>query len=551
MTNPAEQPGTGQPEWDVCIIGGGPAGLAVASELADTRLRVCVVEAGGHTPASYPQVHLNADDPYPYGDVNTTHSGGIGGTAAQWSFQLVAAGEDVAEPEVGCRYTPMQPLDLVSRPDIGTPGWPIDTAELDRWYVRAQPLCGLGPYRYDAETWRDEQAAPLPLDGTGVVTSMFQFGPASAFTQRLRTDLTRRGITFRTDTDALWLQLAHDRVTGVHVVTEGTRSLIRARTVVLAAGGIESTRLLLDTGRHEGRTPGDHAGLVGRHFMEHPLVRGGLLVTDPGQRWLTRLGLYGTRKVNGTYVSARLTLADEVVEAESLLACSLLLVPRHAAYGRPGPVALSHLRSPSGRREDLRSRLATAGRVIGGGLDVARVLRAQRSQPSIDRAVWAGSSDEATWPPERYSVFEVLHQTEQSPDPDHRLRLAEATDGLGRSELLLTWRWSIEDQRRIARSRDLFGAALTERGVGRLVNTDHGGGMPRLLGGTHHHLGTTRMAADPHRGVVDPDLKVHGCQNLYVASGSVFPSGGFVNPTLTVVALALRLGAHLAESPGG
>lgn len=540
------------PEWDVCIVGAGPAGLAVASELADSRLRVCVVEAGGRSSARYPHVHLDAENPYPHGDVNTTHAGGIGGTATQWSFQLVGAGEDVAAPEVGCRYTPMQPLDLVARPSVGTPGWPVGAAELDHWNARAHPLCGLGPYRYDAQSWQDEHSAPLPLDGTGVVTSMFQFGPASAFTEKLRADLMARGISFLTDTDALWLQLAPEgnRVAALRVVSADGTALIRAGTFVLAAGGLESTRLLLDTGRHEGRTPGNHAGLVGRHFMEHPLVRGGLLITDPHQRWLSRLGLYGTRNVGGSYVSGRLTLTDDVVETEGLLACSLLLVPRDTAYGRPGPLALSHLRSPSGRREDLRSQLVTAGRVLRGGVDVARVLRAQRDQPSIDRAVWAGSAAEDGWSPERYSVFEVLHQTEQSPDADNRVRLADSVDDLGRSELVLTWRWSLEDQRRIARSRDLFGAALVERGVGRLVNTDYDNGLPRLLGGTHHHLGTTRMSADPNLGVVDPDAKVHDWENLYVASGSVFPSSGFVNPTLTVVALGLRLGAHLAGIRG-
>lgn len=542
----------GSPAWDVCIVGAGPAGLAVATELAGSRLRVCVIESGGQQGGRYPRVHLDAENPYPYGDVNTSHSGGIGGTASQWSFQLTAAGDQITEPEVGCRYTPMQPLDLVARPEIGTPGWPVDAAELDRWCARAQSLCGLGAYRYDTAAWSDEEAAPLALEDSGVVSSMFQFGPATAFTQRARADLVAGGITFLTETDALWLELASDRerVAGVRVASADGESVITTSAVVLAAGGLESTRLLLDTGRHAGRTPGNDAELVGRHFMEHPLVRGGLLVTDPRQRWLSRLGLYATRNVAGTYVSARLTLTDEVVRDEGLLACSLLLVPRHAAYGRPGPLALSRLRSPSGRRDDLPSKLAVAGRALRGAPDIAKVLLAQRRQPSIDRATWAGGSADAELDPERYSVFEVIHQTEQSPDPENRLRLADTTDDLGRSELVLTWRWSPEDRRRIARSRDLFAAALSTHGLGRLVNTDYDDGLPRLLGGTHHHLGTTRMADDPARGVVDADARVHGWENLYIASGSNFPSAGFVNPTLTVVALAMRLGSHLATSIG-
>ena len=58
-------------------------------------------------------------------------------------------------------------------------------------------------------------------------------------------------------------------------------------------------------------------------------------------------------------------------------------------------------------------------------------------------------------------------------------------------------------------------------------------------------MGTTRMSADPAQGVVDADCRVHGMANLYVAGSSVFPTCGSANPTLTIVALALRLAAHL------
>ena len=201
------------------------------------------------------------------------------------------------------------------------------------------------------------------------------------------------------------------------------------------------------------------------------------------------------------------------------------------------------MRSPSGKRDPLFARVRTGLRVLAGALSVARAVLARRAQPSIDEATWTGRAADP-----RYSVFEMLHQTEQSPDPANRLTLTDEVDDLGRSGLLLTWRWSIEDQQRITRSRDLFAQALRDRGIGTVVNTDWDDGRPRLLGGTHHHLGTTRMSADPTDGVVDRDCRVHETENLYVASGSVFPSAGFVNPTLTVCALALRLGHHLAGS---
>lgn len=188
---------TGEPaDWDVCIVGAGPAGLAVAAQLAGTGLRVCVLEIGGTASDPFPHVRLTVENPYPHADIDATHSAGIGGTARQWSFELHAAGDvETSRPPVGCRYLPMQPLDLLPRPEIGTPGWPIDRAELDHWSERAHRVCGLGPYRYDAEYWSDPAAAPLSLDDT-VVTSMFQFGPADAFTGDLHRRLVGDGVAF-------------------------------------------------------------------------------------------------------------------------------------------------------------------------------------------------------------------------------------------------------------------------------------------------------------------------------------------------------------------
>jgi choline dehydrogenase-like flavoprotein len=73
-------------------------------------------------------------------------------------------------------------------------------------------------------------------------------------------------------------------------------------------------------------------------------------------------------------------------------------------------------------------------------------------------------------------------------------------------------------------------------------------GWPTSMTGGKHHIGTTRMHADPRFGVVDPDCRVHGCANLHVAGSSVFPTSGYANPTLTIVALAVRLSEHLKRT---
>jgi choline dehydrogenase-like flavoprotein len=65
--------------------------------------------------------------------------------------------------------------------------------------------------------------------------------------------------------------------------------------------------------------------------------------------------------------------------------------------------------------------------------------------------------------------------------------------------------------------------------------------------GTWHHMGTTRMQDSPKLGVVDPNCLVYGTSNLYIAGSSVFPTAGANFPTITIVALALRLSDHIAR----
>jgi choline dehydrogenase-like flavoprotein len=203
------------------------------------------------------------------------------------------------------------------------------------------------------------------------------------------------------------------------------------------------------------------------------------------------------------------------------------------------------MRSPSGRRDPPSAKFHNSLTVLGGGVGVCRAVLATRHQPTIDRADWSGGVAHPRW-----TVFELIHQTEQSPHSDNQVYLDDQVDEFGRSRLRLRWRWALADRKKVAHSRDLYAAALERAGIGRLVGTDYDAGLPRLLGGTHHHMGVARLSADPEAGVVDPQCRVHDTSNLYVAGSAVFPSGGFVNPTLTVVAMALRLGAHLRSELG-
>jgi choline dehydrogenase-like flavoprotein len=151
----------------------------------------------------------------------------------------------------------------------------------------------------------------------------------------------------------------------------------------------------------------------------------------------------------------------------------------------------------------------------------------------------------------RVQAMELFCRSEQEPNPDSRIVLDRERDALGLRRARLAWRLSERDRRTVVAMAELLSAEFARLGVGEVVRPPwlaEKDGWPETLYGGPHHTGTTRMADDPHAGVVDRDSRMHGIDNLYVTGPSVFPTGGYANPGLTTVAMALRLADHLRNA---
>lgn len=481
-------------EADVCIAGAGAAGITIARELMTSGLRVVVLESGdlSASPETQDLYDGSVDGrDYPLTESRLRYFGGSTNHWRGW-----------------CR--PLDADDFQARSWLPRSGWPLSREQLDPFYAPAKSLCQIDRLDFDAALVASRVGKPLlPLDPERVQSVVYLLSPPTRFGTVYRADLaSANSVTVYLNANLLNVRLAPNggaiesfecaTLSGVNFKVVGTR-------YVLALGGIENARVLLASNGQEPAGVGNQNDLVGRFFMDHPHYiwppNGAFIVIGSD----TDLAFYTTTWiVNGV---------------RSLGA--ICLVPR------------------------LRAQEGLAA--MGVTLRVADFVEAAQFMGELEAGRLRGLLRSANAP----RLFLATIRAEQRPLPESRVTLGSGRDALGMPRVNLHWQISPADVASIRRTLELMGDEIGRAGLGRLwmpLDVD-GEFRTQLTEGGSHHMGTTRMSASPADGIVDSDCRVHGVSNLYIAGSSVFPTIGFGNPTLTIVALALRLAAHLKEMP--
>jgi len=508
---------------DLCIIGAGAAGITIARQFVGRPVGVIVVESGGldldeATQALYQGRIVG----HPYFDLDITRLRYFGGSTNHW----------------GGWCAPLHELDFAVRDWVPHSGWPVPRADLDSYYTTAQTLVEIGPPTYDPREWQDAKHRFPDFLPDQMVTQIMQLSePATHFGERYRADLEKAdNVRVLLNANALGID-SNDTATvatGLRLATlTGISANVRAKVVVVACGGIESPRVLLLSNTVVPAGLGNANDLVGRFFMEHPhIVTGSLLATDAGP-W--HHGLSERFYKNGTLIQAVIATSPAAQQAQRTLGYSANF--ETPVVGNAGYPAYRHLRDAiaDGTMPDHLAQ--DVWNLVTGLSDAAH-------------GIFGTSPQDPYHPPYDLSrPIRLFTRLEQCPNPDSRVMLIAERDALGLNRIALDWRFTELDKQSLRRSQALIGAEFGRLGVGRFkyddwVLADDTSWPDELLGG-HHHMGTCRMSDDPKSGVVDRDCRVHGMDNLYVAGSAVYPTSGYVNPTLTVVTLALRLADHL------
>jgi choline dehydrogenase-like flavoprotein len=517
-------------DFDLVVVGAGPAGITLVDRLRTSGLRVCLLEGGAEDPdVDAQRLYRGENVGHPYYPLHTCRFRLFGGGSNRWGGW--------------CR--PLERQDFEAHDWIPGSGWPIGHADVQPYYEDAAQILGLPSSRFDPAAWADRMPAPLPLPGRDFQNALFLYSPelnfADSYSARIAaadtiTTLLRANVT------ELRLDDAGERIAAARVQTLGGGAFtVRARAFVLAAGGIENARLLLASRGQRPAGLGNEHDLVGRHFMDHLHVAAGHLLLNGSD---VRPDFYRKASYPGLKARGVLTPTAEALVRHRLLGCSIAVEPASYAYGTPflgwppevtfGAVrAYRGLRRGRGRRavEWLKGSSERAWNAVRQ-LETARAARVARARAGTGKA----------------RVHSLYFRSEQVPSPDSRVTLGERRDALGVPEARLDWRVGRADTESITGWLAHLDAELRSTGLGQVVMPVDGW-ETGVIGGPHH-MGTTRMSSDPRHGVVDADGRVHSVANLYVAGSSVFTTGGYANPTFTIVALALRLAEELRERLG-
>ena len=519
-------------DTDLCIVGAGAAGITIAAELLGSGLDLCLVESGGYTADGETQALCEVDSVgYPVRENFMSRARYYGGSCNLW------AGRNMA----------LMPVDFEPRSWVRDSGWPISYEEVARYYPKASVLLGspdpLRPSLGDFEPRMSAAERAIFADsGLRPTLSVWGRRPMRFGATHRKALHGARGARVLLNATATRLVARGDggAVEAVVATTLDGRSVaIHARRFVLACGGLENARLLLVSHDRHPRGVGNEHDLVGRFFMDHPRAVFGRVHLEPG----SRAPLLRGRPLPDGKLQLGIGLDPELQRREGLLNHYVTFEELTSGYVEARYQSMVQTAKVVMRRGHAGSRWDFARTHLTEIPDMIYLLSPKELMPHPVYRAYVALKDVAERRP-RPRTYVAVYFCEQPPDRESRVTLSEDVDPIGVPRLRLHWRIDDSIRSSVLHIQDRLARCLEETGTGRLERS-HG---PLEFTDASHHMGTTRMAADPQHGVVDTDCRVHGVANLYMAGSSVFPTAGHANPTLTLVALSVRLAEHLRGS---
>ncbi|MBB6486248.1 GMC oxidoreductase [Rhizobium lusitanum] len=532
---------------DIAIVGGGPAGIAIAREFAGTAIRILVIESGGcEYEAEIQSLNTVENVGEPLIQAATAAQGRGYDGALAWlndipAFELrnrMLGGS--SHTWIG-KCAAFDETDFTLRPWLQLSGWPLERKQLLPMLERAGEILNLGPNRYDESLLALLHTSPddLRLDRQLLRPFFWQFShmryPRAEPTRfsRLAFDITASNVDFLTHATVTQINVTGQgrRVTSLDLASSiGRSATVHADTIVLCGGGIENARLLLASNAVLPAGVGNDHDVVGRYLCDHPRTSLCRFTGSDIDMIARHFNFYGLKHTGRTHFYLRgLSLSPDIQRQESLTNCAAYPVQIHA-QNDPW-AALKRLTKGVGTT--LKGDLLTVARstdMVACGL-YDRLVR-KRGLPHRSTEL----------------RFDVM--AEQQLNSESRITLSQRRDRFGQPLARINWKIGTPEIASVKRLALIISDEFARVGLPTpqlpdwiIADADSDATFMDMA----HPSCTTRMGTAPRTSVVDANAMVHGVDGLFIAGSSVFPTPGHANPTLMLLALAIRLADHLKE----
>jgi choline dehydrogenase-like flavoprotein len=508
---------------DVCIIGSGAAGSFLINELKESGLSVVILETGDFDPDSEINSFISKLNIHKQNHLNYGFSQQVGGSTNLWAG----------------RVAPFEDADFKEKKLIPDSGWPIDLKELIPFYNKASDIMGLPPYEYFLEARNNPDHKHVKKIINAVYFSaldikkfIWSSPPFNTRKTILKDVLENKYDDIKLHHDCHVTQLIENKDKSKIVAIEyidqsGVAQKIAPKHTVLAAGGVENVRILLNSKEESPNGIANKEDVVGRYFSTHPKADMGVLLLNKSVPLKDALFL----DTHDNNLSSRhgIGIDQETQLKDGYLNHYVQLTPM-LEY------TASTLFEKVKNSSALNSQLINKSNLLRGFLPGLGLIIFE----IIGRL--AGLQKKST-------KFVLRAFLDQYPNKNNRIKLSEGTDKHGFSKVEIDWELTDKDKDSILKFFNFIDQSLQDSNIGhieysKLKELEH---WP-IIAIHSHFMGTTRMGADPKTSVVDKNCQAHGYSNLFIAGPSIFPTYGYANPVYTIAALSLRLGQFLKRS---
>ncbi|MFK5893267.1 MAG: GMC family oxidoreductase [Pseudomonadota bacterium] len=503
---------------DICIMGGGVAGIVLANELKKHNKSIVIIESGDEVLNPETQSLYSGDvinDIYPNPEYSRLRM--LGGSSNHWENNT----------------SPLDKMDFEKREWVDNSGWPIQLSDLEDYYLKAGVYCGTKNDGYQTQTW----AARLNHEVLGSKRNILETGiakvstpPVRFFTEYGKALSEAENVKIYKNSNIVDIDYnsSSEKIEKVYFETSpGKRHTVDSKIFIMCFGGLENARMLLHFNQKNSNKIGNYYDNVGRYFMDHPVVRAGQLFPND----IERFSLYQGNDLETRVVLGYFKLSESTLKKNKLNNIRVPLVA-NTNYIMSDGISSSHILGDALSAGELPDDFSSHITNILKDIDMIAegVSRKKFDTKLFDKA-------------DEIYGYQLPIMLEQTPDRNNRIILGEKNDIYGIKKIVIDWKLKEADKANLWKSLEIIAQEFGAESLGRIrMLKERSIRIWRdQLGFGHHHMGTTRMSSDYKKGVVDKKHLVYSTKNLFIAGSSVFPTGGHVPPTLTIVAMSIRL----------